>query len=267
MGINKYKDIIVNHYTANYNEDDRFNSRSTRLEYLTTMKYIKEYAKKGCKVLEVGAGTGAYSVELAKSGFDITAVELVPKNVEVMKQKADGLDNIKCLQGDALDLSTFQDNTFDVVLNLGPMYHLYTQDDKDRAIKESVRVCKENGICIFAYLTHSAIVWAFGVRKNSMDALLKAMDKDGRIIDTPEEVFSSYFIEDFNKQFDNMPTTFLKNVATDSIANNMREYIDLMSEEDYNKLINWHFATCERLDQQGLSSHMIYICKKNETQK
>ena len=44
----------------------------------------------------------------------------------------------------------------------------------------------------------------------------------------------------------------------------MRDYInDVMSEEDYQKLVDWHFATCEREDQQGLSSHMLYICKKN----
>lgn len=91
----------------------------------------------------------------------------------------------------------------------------------------------------------------------------KIKKKKEKIKDTPEEVFCSYFIEDFNKQFNKTSTKYLKNVATDGVASMMRAYIDdVMSEDDYNLLLNWHFATCERLDHQGLSSHMLYICQK-----
>ena len=73
--VNKYENQIVNYYN-NYEEDTRFINKGKRLEYITTMHYIKKFAKKGCKILEVGAGTGAYSVELAKMGYNVTAVEL-----------------------------------------------------------------------------------------------------------------------------------------------------------------------------------------------
>ena len=261
--VNKYKDIIVNHYSNNCVEDDRFLEKEKRVEFLTTMHYIKKHAKKGCKILEIGAGTGAYSVELAKMGYNVTAVELVESNLEVMKKKAEGIKNITCLQGDALDLSRFEDNSFDVVLNLGPMYHLFNQKDKNKAINESVRVCKGKGVCMFAYLTHSSIVWGYGVRKNKLKNVFPFLDSKGKIKDAPEEVFSSYHVEDFNKQFEKLNTTYIKNVATDGLFPAMRDCIEKLNEDDYNKLIVWHFNTCERLDLQGYSSHMLYICKKN----
>ncbi len=263
--VNKYEDIIVNHYTNNYIEDERFNTPSHKIEYLTTMRYIKKFAKKGCKILEIGAATGAYSINLAKMGYNVTAVDLTPSNVEFMKKKAEGIKYITCLQGDALDLSRFEDDSFDVVLNLGPMYHLYTQKDKNKAIAETIRVCKTNGICMFAYITHSSIVWNFGVRKNRFNELEPMLNKNGVIKDVPKEVFSSFHIEDFNKQFEKTNTTHITNVATDGLFSTMRDYIDngVMSEENYNKLVNWHFNVCERLDHQGLSCHMLYICRKN----
>lgn len=263
--VNKYENIIVNHYQNSYVEDERFNTFSHKIEFLTTMRYIKKFAKKGCKILEIGAGTGAYSVELAKMGYKVTAVELVDANLKILKQKSEGIDNITCMQGDALDLSRFEDNSFDVVLNLGPMYHLYNQKDKDKAIAETIRVCKPNGICMFAYLTHSSIVWNFGVRKNKFSVLEPMLNKKGVIKDIPEEVFTAYHIEDFAKQFNKNQTTHIVDVATDGLFPLMRDYIDngVMSEEDYNRLVNWHFNICERLDHQGVSAHMLYICKKN----
>ena len=261
--VNKYADIVINHYKG-YNEDERFNRNSHKVEFLTTMRYIEKFAKHGCKILEIGAGTGAYSITLAKKGYVVTAVELVESNLEVMKRKAKRVKNIECLQGDALDLSRFNDNTFDVVLNLGPMYHLYTTKDKNQAIRETIRVCKPNGICMFAYISCAAVVWDYGVRKYGFSDLVNLIDETGRIKDVPEEVFSTYFVDEFKKQFNKTNTTYITNVAVDSIASICREYVNKMKNKDYLALLDWHFKTCEREDQQGLSSHLLYICKKNK---
>lgn len=259
---NKYKHIIEKQYN-NYEEDERFNRRSQKFEFLTTMRYIQKYLFKGCKILEIGAGTGRYSIALAQMGYDVTAVELVDKNLQMLRKNAQGLSNLISMQGDALDLSCFEDNSFDIVLNLGPMYHLYNQADKDRAISETIRVCKNGGVSMFAYLTHTSIVWGYGVRKGCLQDLKYALNKDGSITDVPEEIFSSYFVDDFAKQFKNTNTKFLKHIATDGIAPLMRDYIDeIMSEENYNLLLEQHFATCERPELLGYSSHMLYVCEK-----
>ena len=80
--------------------------------------------------------------------------------------------------------------------------------------------------------------------------------------DIPEEIFSCFYIENFKKLFDKTNTKYITNVATDGIAYVMREWIENLSQEDYQGFLNWHFLTCERSDQQGYSSHLLYICKK-----
>lgn len=262
MVINKYKDIIADKYSE-YDEDTRLvRDRGHHIEYLTTMRYIQKFLKSGNKILEIGAATGRYSVTLAEKGYDVTAVDLVPKHVEIMKSKTCGLKNFKCMVADALDLSMFEDKSFDMVLNLGPMYHLFNKKDKNRAIKETLRVAKKGGICMFAYLPCASFMTGYGLHYQSVARLCAAMDNRGRIKDTPEEVFTCFYIEDFKKLFNKTDTKYIANVATDGLAYVMKEQVEQLSEEDYEAFLNWHFMTCERLDQQGYSSHLLYICKK-----
>ena len=101
------KEIISGFY-GQYDEDGRTcRSRHGQLEYNTTMAYIHRYADKHSKVLEVGAGTGRYSIALAKEGMNVTAVELVESNLAVLKENSKGIENITSFQGDATDLRRF----------------------------------------------------------------------------------------------------------------------------------------------------------------
>ena len=262
MSINKYKDIILKHYME-YDEDSRLvQDRAHNVEYLTTMHYIQKFLKPGMKILEIGAATGRYSLALAKMGYNVTAVDLTPKHVEIMKRKSKRLKNFQCMVADALDLSMFKDGSFDMVLNFGPMYHLFNEKDKKQAIKETIRITKKSGLCMFAYLSHSAIMAAYGLRKGNAAYILNFMNKTGRLRDIPEEIFASFYIEDFQKLFAKTKTKYITNVATDGIALAMREYLAKLTKKDYQAFLDWHFMTCERLDQQGLSSHLLYICKK-----
>lgn len=262
MVVNRHKDIIINKYTE-YDEDARlFSDRGHHVEYLTTMRYIQKFLKPGSKILEIGAATGRYSLELAKMGYDVTAVDLTPKNVETMKSKSSDLKNFNCLVADALDLNMFKDKTFDMVLNLGPMYHLFHKKDKQKAISETIRVAKRGGICMFAYLPCASLMSGYGLRHQAVARLNEVMDKKGRFKDIPEEIFNAFYIEDFKKLFDKTATKYITNVATDGIAYVMREWFEQLTEEDYQAFLKWHFLTCERLDQQGYSSHLLYICKK-----
>ena len=262
MVINKHKDIIINKYTE-YDEDARLvTDRGHNIEYLTTMRYIQKFLKKGAKILEIGAGTGRYSITLAEMGYDVTAVDLVPHHVEIMRSKAKKLNNFRCFVADALDLSQFEDNSFDMVLNFGPMYHLFNKKDKTQAIKETLRVAAKNGICMFAYLPCASFMTGYGLRHQCVNHLYAAIDKTGRVKDIPSEVFTCFYIEDFQALFAKSNTEYITNVATDGIAYAMREWIEELSEEDYQAFLKWHFMTCERLDQQGYSSHLLYICKK-----
>ena len=118
-------DLLEQYYNIS-DEDGRLLSRHGRVEYLTTMKYIHRFLEgiSDPEILEVGAGTGRYSVTLAKEGFRVTAVELVAHNLDVLRSKLDGTEPIRTMQGNALDLSVLPDAAFDLTMLLGPMYHL-----------------------------------------------------------------------------------------------------------------------------------------------
>ena len=80
-------DKILKTFYNQYKEENRLKkSNHNRLEFITTTKYIEKYLKKNDKILEVGAGTGAYSLYYAKQGYDVTAIELVEENIEKLKQ-------------------------------------------------------------------------------------------------------------------------------------------------------------------------------------
>lgn len=260
--VNKHKDLIINKY-SNYDEDSRLlRDRGHNVEYLTTMRYIQKFLKPGAKILEIGAATGRYSIALAQMGFDITAVDLTPKHVEIMRFKSQGLDNFRCMVADALDLNMFEDETFDLVLNLGPMYHLFNQNDKEKAVSETVRVAKKGGICMFAYIPCAAIMLGYGLCCLQVENLENLIDDVGRFKDVPEEIFNCFNIEDFKGLFSNTDTEYVTNVATDGIAYAMKDQLEQLSETGYQTFLKWHFLTCERPDQQGYSAHLLYICKK-----
>lgn len=115
---------------------------------------------------------------------------------------------------------------------------------------------------MFAYLPCASFIAGYGLRHKHVAALYSAMDHTGRIKDTPAEVFTCFYIEDFKKLFAETATKYLNNVATDGIAYFMREWVEELPKKDYEAFLNWHFMTCERPDQQGYSSHLLYICCK-----
>ncbi len=122
----KTNPYIIDYYN-NYDEDSRLSPRHGTVEFLTTMRYIEKYIKPGSRVLEIGAGTGRYSHALARLGYTVDAVELVPHNIEVFCRHTLPAEHITITQGNALDLSAFSDNQYDITLLLGPLYHLYTK--------------------------------------------------------------------------------------------------------------------------------------------
>ena len=95
-------DAIEMHYEG-YDEETRFDDRWCWVEYYTTMQYIHRYLHPGDKVLELGAGTGRYSIALAQEGCDVTAVELVERNLDALRAKIMPDMRIRALQGNALD--------------------------------------------------------------------------------------------------------------------------------------------------------------------
>ena len=256
------KNIILNYYN-NYIEDERFTKdKSHSVEYIITKKYIEENLKKGDRILEVGAGTGAYSIYFSQKGYKVDSVELTLKNLNILKSKITNDMDINAIEGNALDLSMYEDNTFDMTLVLGPLYHLFTEDDKKKAIEEAIRVTKKDGYIYIAYITSDSVFISYCLKKHHLLEVDRLCDENYKMKDIPEEVFCAFRIDEFNNLMKNFNVEKLNSVATDGLSTILRESVNDLSEEEFNVFVDYHYKTCEREDLQGYSNHMLYIGKK-----
>ena len=254
---------IVNFYN-NYDEEGRLMRKSRMPEYLNTMKYIEKYLQKGAKIIEIGAGTGRYSLAFAEMGYDVTAVELVPHNIEIMKKKVKSHHNIKIHEGNACDLSAFESNTYDIVLLLGPMYHLFNENDKHNALGEAIRLAKQNGVIFASYCNNDTAIYKLFYKKKILNYLDRDMiDENYHTISTPDEIFELYRKSDIDELMKKYDVTRLHFVGVDMLSYFSDDRLDLLNDREFEEYMKFLSNLCERGDCVGLSIHMLDIFRKN----
>ena len=254
-------------YYESTDEDARLLSRHGSVEYITTRKYIDEAlgGDRSKKILEVGAGTGRYSVTLAKEGYSVTAIELLEHNIDVMKTKLTGDEPLKIICGNALDLSCLADESFDLTLVLGPLYHLFTKEDKLRALREALRVTKRGGIIMAAYCMNEPTILQFVFAGDHLSYVFdnNMLTADWHCKSEPKELFDLVRTEDIAELDAGLEAVRLKLIATDGMSHLMRDIVDAMDDAHFEKWIEYHLAVCERQDLVGFSNHTLDILKKN----
>lgn len=255
--------MIANFYNQ-YNEDIRLiKSRHGQLEYATTMYYIHKFVVPNSEIVEIGAGTGRYAVALAKEGHNVTAVELVDKNLEVLKSNAAGLNNITAFKADAVDLSELSDDTFDLTLSLGPFYHLYTKEDVGKAIDEALRITKKGGIIMCAFLSIYAIMDSNYMYGRWQDGLKENFDEKFNVRHFKEQLFTGYDICEFEALFKNKNVEYITTVGLDGSIEALEDRQDFsFTDEDFNSYIKWHLNFAEKRELLGRNNHLLLICRK-----
>lgn len=263
METNQY---LIEHY-SNYDEDSRLLPRHGSVEFLTTMRYIEKYIRPDDRILEIGAGTGRYSHTLARRGYAVDAVELVEHNIDVFRQNTMPEENVTVTQGNALDLSVFPDESYDITLLLGPLYHLYTKEDKTRALNEAIRVTKRDGIIFAAYVISDGCLLDEGFLRGNIN--VREYVKTGLLdpetfaaSSEPKDLFELVRKEDIDELMSEMPIRRLHYVASDGCSLLLRDSIDKMDDETFKLYLKYHFATCEREDLFGVTSHALDIFRK-----
>lgn len=249
-----------------YDEDGRLLSRYGQIEYRTTMGYIEKYLRPGCRILEVGAGTGRYSHALARAGYRVDAVELTEHNLAILRQNTLPGENITATQGNALDLGGFCDNTYDITLVLGPMYHLYSEADKLQALREAVRVTKRGGVIFAAYCMADPAIVQYAFRRGGLQDTIARGQLDLKTFKTtsyPFDLFELYRTEDIDTLRESLPVTQLHYVAADGYTNHMRDTMEAMDDATFDIYLKYHLATCERRDLIGFSNHTLDIFRKD----
>ena len=220
------RDLLENYYSGHEENERLVKDKAHKVEFLTTTKYIDKYIKPGDKILEVGAGTGRYSLHYASKGYEVEAVELTKSNIEEFKKNIDENMNVSVHEGNALDLSMYKDNLFDITLVLGPIYHLFSMEEKKKAIEEAIRVTKPHGKIFIAYITNDIVIITYGLKKGNLLKLKDICDENYRVKEIPEEIFSVNYIEEFENMMKKFPVKFLNEVGVDGLSESLEEYIN-----------------------------------------
>lgn len=264
-------------YYNKFNEEKRLQSRHGQVEFITSMKYIHVCIEEveqelqfrgescenqsGIRILDIGAGTGRYSVALAEEGYDVTAVELVRYNLGILKSKK---SSVRAYQGNALNLKRFADDSFDVTLLFGPMYHLYTFEDKLKALKEAKRVTKASGRILVAYCMNEYCVLTYAFKENHIRECMEEgrLTADFHSVAEEKDLYDYVRMEDISRLNEAAGLERVKIISPDGPSDYMRPVLNAMDEETFELFIRYHLSTCERQDLIGAGAHTLDILRK-----
>jgi SAM-dependent methyltransferase len=244
-----------------------------RLEFDTTMLFLKKYLPKKGLILDAGGGPGRYTIELARLGYDIVLLDLVPEILEIAKRKIKKekvQDRVKdIVEASIENLSMYKNDTFDSVLCLGgALCHIVYEKRRQKAISELIRVAKHNAP-IFV-----SVIGRLAVCMNSLvylwPEMLEAPDVFRKYTTTGDYLggwgFAPahfYSIEELKRNFVHK-TTILQTVGLEGIFSpHERRYNQVYKQKKYNEIL-WetHLKTCTDPCVAGTSQHFMIICRK-----
>ena len=263
------KNYVIDSY-ENYREEDRLSTNNARkIEFLTTVRVLDEVITGKKTILDCAAGTGIYSFYLADKGHVVTATDITPRHIEVMrgilKNKPYKMETAVL---DATNMSIFEDESFDIVLNMGPFYHLVNACDREKCIKESLRVLKKGGLLITAYIPRYYVFQYVAMQNNDfLDAkLAKQIIQTGELRHDDEKCFwtDTYYstCEEMEQLYKQNHITVIDHFAQDGATPHFSEKVDKWSDEQFKIWCDYHYSICREKSLLGASNHVIIIGEK-----
>lgn len=250
---------------------EHFRLEEHQLEHDLTWRYFEHYLPTQGTILEVGAGTGRYTLELAKRGYAVTAVDLSAALLEVCQQQltAAGLaSRVELIVADARNLSDIRKNNFDAVLLMGPLYHLIVEADRKAALIQAYDQLRTGGILCSAHLSRFGVLGDLLRNKPEWienQAEAKSMLENGKRPDAaPRGGFRAY---------STIPSEVVplhEDIGFETIALAGVEPAIGSDEDIYNKLqgsqrqlwLDMLYAISAEPSIIGASRHLLYVGKK-----
>lgn len=254
----------IEKYYNSYQEESRLHKDNAhKVEFLTSIKYIKDVIPAKAKILDACAGVGAYAFDLARCGYDVIAGDIVDSHVCTMDKLNDKNILSKVVKADVLDLPQFEDNCFDVVLCMGALYHLRKVEDRKRAIAECLRVLKKDGVFVAAYISRYAKILKDLINGlDNMDVAMQIFRNGNSPLEINGKTFYKTTPGEFEGEIKNFALEKLHHIGADGVSVAISDRINEMTDKQFEAWMDYHIKTCEDVNVLGYSMHGLYIGKK-----
>lgn len=243
-----------------------------RVEFDLTKRYLREYITHPSTILDVGGGPGRYSIFLAGEGHTVTMFELAANNIQIARAKALEAQVVvkDFIHGNALQLSELVTGEFDVVLCMGPLYHLTEEADRLKVMQQCVERLKPGGLLVASFISaYAPIVDCIKGYPEEVvkmkDNLLRFLD-DGRNIVAPDNpgFTTAYFInpQDIEGFMGSFGLEKLVITAVEGIPGQSEPKINALPEEAYQAWLDIIYHTSTNPMTWSTSEHFLYIGRK-----
>ena len=263
------KNHVIDTY-ENYKEENRLTSNQARsLEFITTARVLDALLPASCTVLDCAAGTGIYAFWLAEKGHTVTATDITPRHIAFINKALEtSAYSMKTAVLDATDLSIFEDESFDVVLNMGPFYHLITEEQRKRCLSECLRVLKKGGLLLTAYIPKYYVFQYVVMRdmKYLNSGLAEQLVRTGVLRHDDDNCFwtDTYYSskEEMESLYIRHKLTITDHFAQDGLAPLLSEKVNHWNESQFKIWCDYHYSICREPSLLGSSNHVMLIGKK-----
>lgn len=264
---------VKSYYNDNADyEWDRLNNPYTSIEFKSTLFLIDKYFSSTGKILDIGSGPGRYSIELLKRDYSVTLLDLSDKELDIAKSKIDslGLKADGYHANSALELDKFDDETFDNLLVLGPMYHLHDEDDRMKVLDDSYRILKPGGHAIIAYINSWGVVKSAITETPELFSTIEKFDHyiDGNIKLSANEGFTAcYFTTPIiaEKEIKSSKFQLITKAGAESFLAGMHIPTKNLYNENsdlYKLYVSKAAEYCEKPQFADTTEHLLFVVQK-----
>ncbi len=245
-----------------------------RLEFDTTLRFLEKYLPDQGHILDAGGGPGRYTIELAGRGYQLTLLDFTPANLEFARRRVKRAGVKKKVQqvveGSIVDLSQFDDDSFDAVLCTGgPLSHVVDAHERDKAISELIRVAKPGAPIFVSVMSRLSmiivelILFQYEIELPHFKQIRDTGDYPGGYGFTPCHFFLP---EELRSDFESKPVEILDLAGLEGISSNHRKELNQLHKNE----IRWkiwmetHYMTCTHPAVVATSEHILIVCRKKD---
>lgn len=237
-----------------------------RTEFAVTLRAMADHLPAvPARVADIGGGPGRYALELARQGYDVTLVDLSARQAEIALNAAEQRRlRIAAMEGDARSLGQLSSASFDAVLLLGPLYHLFTESDRLQALDEARRILGPNGI-IFAsaLLRYAPIRWA---AKHDPELLVRDAEAARVILEEGLLVPPGGFVDAYAMRPGELETLMASAgferravLGCEGVVSFIEDQVNALSGEAWDAWVDLNYRLGHDPSVLGASEHILYV--------